>query len=112
MGLSYPHIPPIPLGVGREAALCGLCFFLTVVKMTIAELTNKVEYLTDAAGQRRAVVLDLAVWEELLQLLEKLDEQQWDEAFANSQDQLAQLADEALAEYRQGNTQELTPEML
>jgi hypothetical protein len=48
----------------------------------------------------------------LLQLLEKLDEQQWDEAFANSQDQLAQLADEALAEYRQGNTQELTPEML
>jgi len=80
--------------------------------MTIAELTDKVEYLTDAAGQRKAVVLDLSLWEELLRLLEELDEQQWDEAFANSQDQLAGLADEALAEYRQGKTQELTPEQL
>jgi predicted P-loop ATPase len=80
--------------------------------MTIAELTNKVEYLTDATGQRRAVVLDLSLWEELLRLLEELDEQHWDEAFANSQDQLARLADEALAEYHQGKTQELTPELL
>jgi hypothetical protein len=70
--------------------------------MTIADLTNKVEYLTDASGQRKAIVLELAVWEELLKLLEEFaDEQRWVEAFAASQDQLAQLADEALAEYRQ-----------
>ncbi|HEX9921361.1 MAG TPA: hypothetical protein VGD99_01745 [Anaerolineae bacterium] len=80
--------------------------------MTITELTNKVEYLTDAAGQRKAVVLDLPLWEEVLRLLEELDEQRWDEAFGNSQDQLARLADEALAEYNQGKTQELTPESL
>lgn len=80
--------------------------------MTIAELTDKIEYLTDAAGQRKAVVLELAVWEELLQLLAEIDEQQWTESFANSQDQLARLGDEALAEYRQGQTQELTPDLL
>ena len=81
--------------------------------MTIAELTNKVEYLTDAAGQRKAVVLDLSVWEELLRLWEELvDEQRWDEAFANSQDELERLADEALAEYHQGKTLELVPELL
>lgn len=33
--------------------------------MTITELRNHVEYLTDAAGRRRAVVLDLTLWEEL-----------------------------------------------
>ena len=80
--------------------------------MTLTELTHNVEYLTDAAGQRKAVVLELAVWEELLRLLEELDEQRWAEAFANSQDQLANLADEALAEYQQSKTQELIPELL
>lgn len=76
--------------------------------MTITELTDKVEYLTDSTGQRKAVVLDLSLWEELLRLLEEVDEQRWEEAFADSQDQLAHLADKALAEYRQGKTQELT----
>ena len=80
--------------------------------MTLTELTHNVEYLTDAAGQRKAVVLELAVWEELLRFLEELDEQRWAEAFANSQDQLANLADEALAEYQQSKTQELIPELL
>lgn len=81
--------------------------------MTIAELNNKVEYLTDATGQRKAVVLDLSVWEELLRFLEELaDEQRWDESFAKSQDQLARLADEALMEYHQGKTKELIPELL
>ena len=50
--------------------------------------------------------------EELLQLqdspLAELAEQQWMEAFANSQDVLAQLADEALEEFRQGRTQPLS----
>ena len=32
------------------------------------------------------------------------DEQKWDEAFAASQDQLAQLADEALQEFEAGKT--------
>ena len=40
--------------------------------MTITELTDKIEYVTDATGQRK-VVLDLAVWEEIVTALEKLD---------------------------------------
>ncbi len=35
---------------------------------------------------------------------EMLDERKWDEAFANSQDQLSTLADEALAEYQSRKT--------
>ena len=40
------------------------------------------------------------------------DEARWDEAFARSHDMLAKLADEALAEDRAGNTQELDPDTL
>jgi methylase of polypeptide subunit release factors len=35
---------------------------------------------------------------------EMLDERKWDEAFANSQDQLSKLADEALSETKQGKS--------
>ena len=46
-------------------------------------------------------------------ILEELeDEDKWDTAFANSQDALAKLAGEAMAEYRAGKTQELDPETL
>ncbi len=34
-------------------------------------------------------------------------EEKWDETFARSQDKLARLADEALAEYRAGKTKKL-----
>jgi len=34
-------------------------------------------------------------------------EEKWDETFARSQDRLARLADEALAEYRDGKTKKL-----
>src|SRR5258708_31630001 len=44
---------------------------------------------------------------ELLAHLEALDEALWDMQFANSQDALAKLAEEALAEYKQGRTVEL-----
>ena len=46
-------------------------------------------------------------------LLEELaSERRWDAAFANSQDQLARLALEALAEHRAGRTQTLDPDSL
>ncbi|PYS35428.1 MAG: hypothetical protein DMG14_27025 [Acidobacteria bacterium] len=50
----------------------------------------------------------LAKW--LLAELES--ESRWDEAFARSADQLAQLADEALREHRKGRTKPLDPEQL
>ena len=46
-------------------------------------------------------------------ILEELeDEKRWDTTFAKSQDALAKLAAEAMAEYRAGKTQELDPETL
>ena len=39
-------------------------------------------------------------------------DRRWDEAFASSQDALAQLADEALAEHRAGRTEPLDPDNL
>jgi hypothetical protein len=46
-------------------------------------------------------------------ILEELeDEVRWDSAFAKSKDVLANLAGEAIAEYRAGKTQELDPETL
>jgi hypothetical protein len=46
-------------------------------------------------------------------ILEELaSERRWDQAFADSADLLAQLADQALAEHRAGKTQVLDPERL
>lgn len=46
-------------------------------------------------------------------ILEELEEEQrWDDSFARSPDLLANLAAEAMAEYRAGKTQELDPETL
>ncbi len=46
-------------------------------------------------------------------LLDQLEaDRKWDESFANSQDALAKLADEALAEYRAGKTRPLDPDKL
>ena len=39
-------------------------------------------------------------------------EREWDRAFARSQDLLARLAKEALAEHRRGQTDELDPDKL
>ena len=51
---------------------------------------------------------EIAAW-----LLAELEaEARWDQLFADSQDLLAQLADEALAEHRAGRTKILDPERL
>jgi hypothetical protein len=41
-----------------------------------------------------------------------VSERRWDQAFADSADLLAQLADQALAEHRAGKTHVLDPERL
>lgn len=38
--------------------------------MTLTEMLEKVEYLTDAQGNRRAVVIDAAIWEQVINQLE------------------------------------------
>jgi hypothetical protein len=44
-------------------------------------------------------------------ILEEIEsEKRWDELFAGSQDQLSQLAGQAIAEYKAGKTKTLDPE--
>jgi hypothetical protein len=45
-------------------------------------------------------------------LAELISELRWKKAFAGSEDLLAQMADEAIAEHRAGRTLELDPETL
>lgn len=45
-------------------------------------------------------------------LSELASERRWDQAFARSADQLAELADAALREHEEGRTQELDPDRL
>ena len=45
-------------------------------------------------------------------LAELQAERQWEEAFARSGDDLSELAEEALAEHRRGDTEDLNPEEL
>lgn len=50
----------------------------------------------------------IAAW-----ILEEIaSRRRWEEAFAHSEDALVRLADEALAEHRAGQTQELNPDAL
>ena len=42
--------------------------------MSIAELVQKAQFVVDAHGKKQAVVVDWAVWEELLTLLEDLED--------------------------------------
>lgn len=87
--------------------------------MTVAELLETVQFITDAEGNKKAVVVDLAVWEGMLARLEDLekiadevDERQWDEVFARNPGALARLANEARSEQKTGRTRELDPDAL
>ena len=40
------------------------------VNMSVIELLRKAQFVVDASGNRKAVLLDYAAWEELLTLLE------------------------------------------
>jgi hypothetical protein len=42
--------------------------------MSITELVASAQFVVDAEGNRKAVVLDLPIWEELLNLLDELDD--------------------------------------
>lgn len=42
--------------------------------MSVAELVKQARFVVDASGDRKAVVVDWATWEELLTLLEDLED--------------------------------------
>ncbi|PSO93942.1 MAG: hypothetical protein BRC48_11480 [Cyanobacteria bacterium QS_9_48_30] len=67
-------------------------------------MTKLLEQAIAAASQlseKEQDVISTLILEELA------SEQRWDKAFSNSEAELAQLADEALAEFQQGKTKSL-----
>ena len=72
-------------------------------------MTDLLQKAFDEASQLPAGDQDVfAAW-----ILEELrSEQRWSELFAHSQDMLAKMADEALAELRAGKTRPLDPDEL
>ena len=69
-----------------------------LLEKAIAEVSRLPEQEQDA----------IATW-----ILEELtSERRWDKAFADSEDALTRLADEALAEHREGRTKALDPDQL
>jgi hypothetical protein len=86
--------------------------------MSIAELTEKVQFVTDAEGNRQAV-LDIEVWEELLRLIHEC-EVGWEIPLAGSSEDdrerlLARIAESREAyntgQVRRGTAEELIAEL-
>jgi hypothetical protein len=80
--------------------------------MNLAEILASGLYLTDAEGNRKAIVLDLAVWQEILALLEKADakRRQFESGHGDYTAEREQwlgryTLDELLAEMKQGESQ-------
>ncbi len=68
----------------------------------LKQAIQKIENLSDEDQNAIATII-----------LEELeDELKWEQSFANSHDLLAELAAEAMAEYKAGETQVLDPETL
>jgi hypothetical protein len=107
--------------------------------LTTTELTSKAEFLTDFEGNKKAVVIDMDTWNELLTLVSLIqqkfaantslipgelltmmkeiqeeleDERRWDELFARSPEVMERLAEEARTERKAGRTRELDPDKL
>ncbi len=65
--------------------------------MSVIELIESAQFVVDSAGNRKAVQLDLAVWEELVSVLEDLED-------AQELTQLRQL-DEEIVLWEQAKTE-------
>lgn len=65
--------------------------------MSVIELIESAQFVVDSAGNRKAVQLDLAVWEELVSVLEDLED-------AQELTQLRQL-DEEIIPWEQAKTE-------
>jgi hypothetical protein len=109
--------------------------------VTITEILDKVHYITDAQGDKKAAVVEFALWQKIVERLkvtthdvihvdesvnieivsapdftwteeDEADEQRWGELFSQRPEVLERLADEARAERRAGRTKELDPDKL
>ena len=69
------------------------------VNSSIHNLLETVEFVVDVEGQKKAVMLDYSVWEDLVSLLEDIEDSAEVEASRNSGEELISW-DEAKAELR------------
>lgn len=81
--------------------------------MGVRELIKSATYLVDTDGNKKAVQVEWAVWQELLDLLEdQEDDRRWDELFAAPPEGMERLATAAEIEIKAGRTRDLVPEEL
>ena len=80
--------------------------YLQIPVNTMTELLNQAVALIKNLPDNEQDAIATIILEELK------DEMKWEQAFSDSQDVLAELAAEAMTEYRAGKTQELDPEKL
>ena len=69
------------------------------VNPSIHELLEKVEFVVDVEGQKKAVMLDYSIWKDLVSLLEDIEDSAEIEASRNSGEEVVSW-DEAKAELR------------
>lgn len=67
--------------------------------MTVSDLLEKAQFLIDKSGNKQAVVLDYAIWEEFLALLEDLEDAEEIRRLRESNEDVISW-EEALAELR------------
>jgi len=85
--------------------------------IAISELLNSIQFVVDSSGERKAVQVDLSVWQKIVAVLEEIeadeaDERRWAASFEKSPDMLARLAAEARADRQARRVTELKPDLL
>jgi hypothetical protein len=87
----------------------GVWFFPSYV---VADKQRRRELLSDGCADLKNELEGVRGFLPSWLTAEVSDEQKWQRSFAASRDRLGELADEALAEYGAGQTQELDPDKL
>ncbi|HZQ10779.1 MAG TPA: hypothetical protein VFD70_29645 [Anaerolineae bacterium] len=64
--------------------------------MSVTDMLSKAEFLVDDKGNKKAVVLDIALWQELLDLLQDVED-------ANEIERLRELGEETM-DWQQAKT--------
>jgi hypothetical protein len=67
--------------------------------MTTADLLQNVQFVVDSHGQRKGALLDMAVWEEILTILEDIEDAEEMRQARQEQDELIPW-EQVLADYK------------
>lgn len=56
--------------------------------MTTAELLDSAQYLVDDTGQKKAVVIEMSLWEKVLEILENIEDEKEMTRLLNSDEEI------------------------